>query len=277
MKTQRGFSLVELVVVIVVLGILGAMASLFIRGPVLAYFSNIGRAQLTDNADLVLRRLSRELQDALPNSVRVAAAGGRVFVEFVPVDEVGRYRAASSPGAEPAGADPLETGNAEDTQFQVLGRPVMVLPSAQLVIYNLGFAPFDVYAGQNRRLVTTAPGSASVLSFAGTGTAWPGASPENRFYLVRTPVTYACTPNSDGSGRLERVAGYSLTALQPVDLDAPPLAQGARSLVGAAVAGCTAELGPVLANVNGVALSLTLGAPAGQVTLFTQVHLPQTP
>lgn len=274
---QAGFTMVELSVVIVVLGILGAAVALFVRGPVAGYFSTIERAQLADSADLALRRLSRELLDALPNSVRVATSGGRIFIEFVPVDDVGRYRAAISAGAEPGGTDTFAPTDTADAQFQVLGAPVQVQDGAQLVIYNLGLSPLDVYAGENRRAVTNAPGLTNQLNFTAPPQPWPDASPTHRFYLVRTPVTYVCSPSADGRGRLERIAGYALSPTQPVDPDSAPLVSGTRSLVSAVVAECSAELGPVLANSNALALSLALGPPEGRVTLLGQIHLPMTP
>lgn len=261
--------------VIAVMGILGATVAVFIGGPVRAYFETIARAQLTDAADTTLRRLTRELQGALPNSVRVSTSGGTSFIEFVPVLDAGRYRAAVSSGAEAGGVDALEFANPLDSQFQVLGRPVTVPANAQLVIYNLGFAPFDVYEGSNRRPITTPAGSTSTLAFSPTA-AWPAESPERRFFIVRTPVTYACTPGANGSGRLQRLEGYALSAIQPTSLTAAPLATATCSLVLDNVTACNLSLGPVLANSNGVALSLTVGTTE-TATVHAQVFLPNTP
>lgn len=272
---SAGFTLVELVIVIAVLGILGATVALFIGGPVRAYFDTIARAQLTDAADTTLRRLTRELQGALPNSVRITTSGGTTFLEFVPVLDAGRYRAAASSGAEATGVDALDLSNPLDTSFQVLGRPVTVPANAQLVIYNLGFAPFDVYEGSNRRAITTAAGTASSIAFTAAG-AWPGESPERRFFIVRAPVTYACTPGANGSGRLQRIEGYALSATQPADLNAAPLSGATRTLVLDNVAACSFSLGPVLANSNGIALALSVGATE-TATLHAQVFLPNTP
>lgn len=272
-----GFSLVELTLVIVVLGVLGASVAVFINNPVRAYFDGARRAQLTDAADTALRRLIRELQGAVPNSVRVAAAGSSVFLEFVPIADGGRYRAATSAGNEPAGTDAFDPTDPADTSFQVLGRPVTVPTGARLVIFNLGYGDFDLYAGGNRRNVTTAPGSASTLSFAGTGSAWPGASPDHRFYLVTTAVTYACTPAADGSGRLERYGGYALQAAQPIAINGAPLASAARSLAVDRVSGCSFAITPALANANAVALTLRLTDGGETVTLYSQVYLGNAP
>ncbi|MFN9028964.1 MAG: prepilin-type N-terminal cleavage/methylation domain-containing protein [Betaproteobacteria bacterium] len=274
-QSQNGFTLVELVIVIAMLGILGATVAVFIGGPVRAYFDTIARAQLTDAADTTLRRLTRELQGALPNSVRVSTSGGTTFLELVPVLDAGRYRAAASSGAEVTGTDTLDVADPLDTQFQVLGRPVTVPANAQLVIYNLGFAPFDVYEGSNRRSVTTAAGTASTLAFAAAD-AWPAESPERRFFIVRTPVTYACTPGANGSGRLQRIEGYALSAVQPTNLNAAPLAGATRSLVLDNVSACIFSLGPVLANSNGVALTLTVGTTE-TTSVYAQVFLPNSP
>jgi MSHA biogenesis protein MshO len=273
----RGFSLVELVVVITVLGILGASVAVFINNPVRSYFSTVRRAQLTDAADTTLRRMMRDLQAATPNSVRITASGSTLYLEFTPIADMGRYRGATSGGNEPAGTDLLDITDPADTTFQVLGRPVTVPSSAKLVIFNLGYGTSDLYAGGNRRDVTTAAGSASSLTFTSTGSAWPADSPDRRFYLVTTPVTYVCAPVADGSGRLDRYSGYALQATQPASTSTTPLSTATRALVVDKVSGCSFETSAVLANANAAAITLQLTDSGETVTLYSQVYLGNTP
>jgi MSHA biogenesis protein MshO len=274
-------SLVELVVVMVVLGILGASVAVFINNPVRAYFDGIRRAALTDAGDTAVRRMMRELQDALPNSVRIAASSSALFIEFVPISDVGRYRAAASGGNEAGAQDALDFSDASDTSFQVLG-PTVTVPSvtggsAQLVIFNVGAGSFDVYAGDNRRAVTTAAGSTQTITFQSTGSAFPGDSPDRRFYLVTTPVTYACQPVSGGGGRIDRLSGYSLQAAQPSSLTAAPLASASTYLLLDKVSNCSFELTPALANANAVTVRVQLTDGGETVTLHAQIYLDNTP
>ena len=273
----RGFSLVELVVVITVLGILGASVAVFINNPVRGFFATARRAQLTDAADTTLRRMMRDLQAATPNSLRITTSGSTLYLEFTPIADVGRYRAASSGGNEPTGTDPLDVTDSTDTTFQVLGAPVTVPASARLVIFNLGYGTSDLYAGSNRRDVTTAAGTASTLSFTSTGSAWPADSPDRLFYLVTTPVTYVCAPVADGTGRLDRYSGYALQATQPSSTTTTPLSTATRALVLDKVSGCSFETSAALANTNAAAITLQLTDSSETVTLYAQVYLRNTP
>jgi MSHA biogenesis protein MshO len=279
---QYGVTLVELIIVMLIVAVIGGSAAVFLASPVNAYFDGARRAQLTDAADTATRRMLRELQGAVPNSARIAAAGSNLFVEFVPIDDSGRYRAAASGGNEAGGTDPLDVNDAADTSFQVLGRPVTVPPpiggsAAQLVVFNIGAGAYDVHAGGNRRTVTTAAGPAQQISFTGTGSPLGADSPDRRFFVVRTPVTFACLPAADGSGRIERISGYSLQAVQPSDVNAAPLAGATRRLLVDKVSQCSFELTAAMANANAVALSVQLTDHAETVTLLTHAHLPNTP
>lgn len=276
MKTCRGFSLVELIIVILTLSVLAGTAAVFIDKPVRGYFDTVRRSALADAADLAARRIARELQDALPNSARVTAAGTQVFLEFIPIAEAGRYRSASSAGAEPTGNDPLDFANPADDSFQVLGTPVTVPAGAHLVIYNLGFGDLDAHAGLNRRAVTSPVGPTQVLRFA-PGAPWPSDSPDHRFHLVGTPVSFVCTPGAGGGGRIERFTGYPFQAAQPASTVAAPLAGATRSLLVDGVVDCGFELNAVLANLNAVAIRITLGDATESATLHSQVHLGNTP
>jgi len=273
---QCGFSLVELIVVIVILGILSASVGVFIANPVRAYFETIDRAALTDAGNLVIRRLARELQAALPNSARITASGGTSFLEYVPIVDAGRYRAAASNGNDPTGIDPLNVTDATDGSFQVLGPPVNVPASSQLVVLNLGYGNSNLYSGTNLRSLTSVGSALQSITFTPT-TVWPGDSPGYRFYIVNGAVTYACSPNVSGSGTLTRYSGYAIQAAQPNSVSAAPLANATSSLVLDDVSGCSFTLGPVSVDLNAVQTALQLTRSGETVSLYSQVHAPNNP
>lgn len=81
-RSQSGFTLVEAIVAMVVFGIAVALIGMFIRFPIQSYFDTERRARLTDRADTALRRMTRDLRLALPNSVRVMQDGAVQYLEF---------------------------------------------------------------------------------------------------------------------------------------------------------------------------------------------------
>lgn len=203
-----GFTLVEMVVVIAIVGILAAAATQLIRNPAQSFIDSENRANLTDRADTALRRMARDIRNALPNSVRTTTNGADSFIEFVPVKSAGRYRAAAGSSVSD---DPLDFSLAADT-FDVLGSSVTITSGDRLVIYNLGIPGSDVYEGSNSRALLTT-GNLSVLSFNG-GT-FPQASPSSRFYTVSTPVSYVC----DMTNRvLLQYRGYAMQSAQPASV-----------------------------------------------------------
>jgi MSHA biogenesis protein MshO len=219
----------------------------------------------------------------VPNSVRATNVGAVQFLEFTPISDAGRYRAATSAGNEPSGTDALDVTDPADTSFQVLDAPVTVPASAQLVIFNLGagYTGYDLYAGANRRSVTTAAGSAQAISFTGTGVALGADSPDRHFYLVTTPVSYVCTPNAAGTGTLWRYSGYALQATQPAATGSAPLSGATASLMLDNVSACSFSVASaILANTNAVAVTLQL-ADATQssevVSLYSQIYLESAP
>src|SRR5574343_1820537 len=195
--TCRGFTLVEMIISIVIAGVLMSMIAMFGRGQIDAYLDVSNRAQLADDADTALRRIARDLQAALPNSVRQSGN----FLEFVPIRDAGRYRAdVNSAG----GGDLLDFSSNTDSSFDVLGPSVTINSGDQLVIYNLGLPGSDVYEGSSRRAVTAGVGL-STVNFTPGGVQFPLASPQNRFQIVGTPVTYEC---NTAQGTIIRHAGY---------------------------------------------------------------------
>jgi MSHA biogenesis protein MshO len=296
----RGFTLIELVVAIVITGILAAAAAVFLRVPIAGYYDVARRTALTDIADLAVRRFSRDVQTALPNSVRVAGACTGLtpcYLEYLEVRTGGRYREEPSGGATqcPAGAgtytDALQIGSA-DTCFRSLGPIPDLLTIATgavagdfLVIYNLGpgFSGADAYAGgavtggnKSRILARSAPGgNEDRIDFQNL--AFPLASPDRRFHVVSGPVTYAYDPVAQ---TLTRYWGYPVSAVQ-----APGVPGGAASaLLATGVTGCSFTYNPnVAAQRNGtvsIRLELTQTDPAGtpeRVTLFSQVHVSNVP
>ncbi len=113
-QAQAGFTLVEMIVSIVVLGVLLSLTSMFVRNQVETYADVARRTELADAADTAMRRMVRDLQAALPNSPRTPTAD---CVEFIPTKTGGRYRAESD---GTAGSEFLDF-SAADSVFNMYG------------------------------------------------------------------------------------------------------------------------------------------------------------
>lgn len=280
---MSGFTLVEMVVVITIVAILAAAATQLIRNPAQSFIDSENRANLTDRADTALRRMARDIRNALPNSVRTTTNGADSFIEFVPVKTAGRYRAAVGASVSD---DPLDFSLSADT-FDVLGSNVTIASGDKLVIYNLGIPGSDVYESPStniRALLTI--GTLSTLSFSG-GT-FPQASPSSRFYVVSTPVSYVCDMTDAGNknGKLLRYSGYTIQPTQPSSLSTT--IQPSRLVIVSGLAvpdqlatgltACSIKYDSAVLQRNGIAtIYLTLEQDSAKVTLMHQVNVVNSP
>lgn len=267
---QRGFTLIEAVVVIVITGIIAAMVAVFIRAPVDGYIDSVARAELTDATDTALRRLTREVRTALPNSLR---AGNAQCFEFLPTVGGGRYRVAQSS----AGAGDILDFTVADNSFDVLAQSNLPPPDGfagtSVVIYNLGIPGADAYNAADRNRAIIAPASNAVSITLNPPNRFPFSSPGNRFQVIEnTSVIYSCVGN---------VLWRSTRAINALPLAACPAA-GTVLLGNVDCANSSFTYAPAAAQRNGIlALTLVLTQPATRgaetITLYQEVQIDNTP
>ena len=294
-KTQ-GFTLVEVIVVIVITGIIAGMVAVFIRAPVEGYVDAERRAGLTDIADTAVRRMTRDIRLALPNSVRNPVDGSDQCVEFMPTKIGARYRAVVD-GASGNGdaLDFTEVDNAFDMLWPNAGLPAasQIQIGDVVVVYNDGSAAGDAYSGANAIQVAAlgAGGTANstAVSFVGAAVSFPfnrkqlpGESPGARFQVIPGAthvVSYFC--NGTNLTRHTRVLSGAWG--RPANC--------AAMVAGSATAVLTSNLGAcsLVYDPPGVStglsrfglVSVTLGitdVPSGEtVNIYHQVHVDNTP
>ena len=274
---QQAFTLVEMVIVIAATGVMAAAVALLLRWPFQAPLDAAPGAEMTATADGALRRMGRDLRVALPNSVRIAAAGGATCVEMLPTITGGRYRAA----LDNTGAGDILDFNVADASFDMLGPlPTLpgqtIAPGQRVAIYNLGATSVgsDAYNGTNTNVIAgtaagALPNENKIIS-APAPQRFPLASPGNRFQVIAGPVSYVCDL---AAGTLTRVSGYGIAAAQacPPGGTAAPLVNN--------VTGCDIQYTPLGATARNAIVSMTLALTQSNetVSLYHEAHVSNAP
>jgi MSHA biogenesis protein MshO len=281
---SRGFTLIEMIVVIVLTSIIASAVAVFIKLPVQGYVDTARRAEMTDIADTALRRMGRDLRLALPNSVRVTDGGATI--EILLTKTGGRYR--SEVDSASAG-DILDFAVNNDPSFDQFGPFATGIGQAivagdRVVVYNLGIPGADAYAGENTATISNPPTGVGALAgenkinFAFTlpTLKFPLESPGNRFQVVEGPVSYVCDTTT---GRLTRYWGYPIQAAQPTAVTLPTLG-GASALLATNVGagGCVFGYNPGITARSGlVDLTLIITQANESVRLYHEVHVTNVP
>lgn len=302
MRQHRGFTLIELVTVITLTGVIALLVARNISEPVRGFVDLSLRAELVDTTELALRRMSREIRLALPNSVRLtdgttqnlqtctASAGSTCAVEILRTLEGGRYRDRADGSDNDlctlSGDDHLDFAVPGDC-FEVLG-PLTELPDAApgatrteclqgvvdcLVVFNTGQTGADAYNGDNIAGIQAV--SANALTFdISPSTSFPLKSPRQRFQVVDMPVSYVCNP---GAGTITRQADYTIAASQSVSPG------GTVSLLANRVSSCTFAYFQGSSSRNALlTAAIELSAPdsagnANTIRLVEQIQVPNVP
>jgi MSHA biogenesis protein MshO len=265
-RRARGFTMVEMIVVIAITGILGAVVAVFIRRPVESYFDATRRTELTDIADTALRRITRDLRTALPNSIRTTTAGNVRYLEYLQTSGGGRYRAET----DSSGGGNILSFIAADASFDVIGTMPALAAGNSIVIYNLsptgGIA--NAYSGDNRGAYSSSTATTITLSPAKL---YPYQSPGKRFQVVEHAVTYACDLDT---GVLRRYWNYGIVDPQPT-----PPAGGSNALLARNITDCSFTYATSGASARTSILALNLWVTQGDETvrLFQQAHVSNVP
>jgi MSHA biogenesis protein MshO len=277
---QSGFTLVEAIMAIVLIGIIGSFLAVFIQGPILSYRDSRGRAELTDAADNALRFMARDIRLALPNSLRVS---GSTNLNFLLTKTAGRYLRAEDT-TDPVAHPPLDFLTPANVSFTAIGAAPTGRQAIQqgdrIVVNNLGpgYQPGDAQDIASGRVnatvqsVTTGDANSYRITLATNPFATqdpPIPDPGARFFVVTGAVSYICTPSAAGTGTLRRfLIGESI--VQPT---AAALGSGGIVLLDNVVT-CNFQYDPVNARMSMLSLSVTLRGKnvEEEITLTHQVH-----
>jgi MSHA biogenesis protein MshO len=288
-RRQRGFTLVEAIAVIVITGIVGTFVTVFLQIPIRTYLTSVARAEATDLADNTMRRLTRDLRLALPNSIRVSGN----YIEYIETKAGLRYLAVEV--IDTPGGGTYLSWNTAGTTFTVVGgvpggRSAPVIGDS-VVVYNLGAdqEPGDAYKcaapgfNCNRAAITALDATTLTLAgnpfFAQMAAGTPLMSPSKRFHVVSGAVSYGCDPVTR---RLTRYWGYGIpfnqsTPPQPV----APITTVKSAILATNVQSCVFSYAN-LANQRSGLIGITLrflpqDGSTVPTTLVHQIHVDSTP
>ncbi|WP_297896296.1 type II secretion system protein [Shewanella sp.] len=209
----RGFTLVEMVTVILILGILVVGISSFIIFGTRIFVESSSVDQVLSQSRFAVERMTRELRSALPSSVRINSDSLTYqCVEFVPIEASTTYLSM-----------PIAPNATALTGTVILNATDQIKENQYIWIYPL--TDSDVYnsARQKRAQIKTFtslgeppnPANQVTLTFMAS-TRFSEASPRQRIYFGSAPVSYCFEKAPSGNElTLKRYTVYGFNVSQP--------------------------------------------------------------
>lgn len=274
----RGFTLVELVVVITIASIITIFLVFFLTTPVDSYFAQTRRSDLVDAQDRILRNVTADVSTALPGSLRSTASGSVLAFELLATTGVARYYGPGDKSYLPPAqqtAQELSTGSL-DSRFYTIGH-YGPTTGAYLAVTGPGAPSAYALTGimtSQFTITVSGPTSEDHVILTGGGFTFSGASPTHSSFIVSGPVTYICdtTPTVQ---TLRRFSNYPVTATQPTNAAAAPLSAPTvrNSLIATNVTACSVNpYQPAAGNVGQMLLlQVTLTSNGEVLQVFHEI------
>jgi MSHA biogenesis protein MshO len=300
-RNNRGFTLIEVIIVIVITGIIAVMCAIFIKTSFDSYFASVRRAEMVEVADTAVQLLVREIRLAVPNSLRIndtsnsgACTAGTCYIEFVPTKSGGRYRNAGDGSSRGNFMCDGATAGATNTMFDIyIGQalavgviPVPTYANGDYIVVDNDASltssgtPSNIYGGGSRAVISSATNASPVTISSAFGNGNIICSYlNNRFQVVdknTQAVTYAC-PKTSAASSISRYAAYGFNAVQP---NAAP-GGSVSTVAGSATypATCQVSYNQNVQERNGLLyFQVTISNSSGEsVTVFRQIHVDNSP
>lgn len=281
---QAGFSLIELIVVVVLLGVLASGAGMLIANPLESYQAQVRRQQLVDQGEMALRQIARDVRRALPNSIRINPAGSAL--EMVNTVDGARYRDEYG-GAYTGDVDFVLDFASADTVFNLLGplrNATAFSANNRVVIYNTSE---NIYAEavdvDNQGIITPAGITLGLGNLGALLTRedqitlsapflFTQQSPGQRLFFVDSSISYICDPPGN---QILRYAGYGFRGTQPTT--AADFGVGSGKVV-SALSGCSFSYSAGSAQRGGIlTVEITISDSGESVSLLHQIHVVNVP
>jgi len=207
----RGFSLIEMIIVIVVLGVLATGISTFINFGTQVYSEATAREQVISSARFAIERLNREIRTAMPNSVRINSNSltgettAKQCIEFSPI-------VLSTIYTDIAVAPEPASNEIKVIAFDEILFNSGFSPNLKVGVYILDTDIEKFYDGTSDKVFTLSnntiakSGNEWTLTLDATGE-FPENSPTERLYFFNQSVSY-CVQNS----QLTRHQSYTRNA-----------------------------------------------------------------
>lgn len=180
-RLEKGFSLIELITVVVILGIISSIGVSFAVKTSQSYQQTQARAKLTMQARQALERMSRQLRSALPYSIRVLNSGQ--CIEFMPIASGGFYL---NPVAD--------MQNAAAAQSTISVAPHQIDFGTANYMSIGAMSPSEIYGGSSLSIASISSRNATSITLGGAKV-WQRNSINKRFYLLNAPQAF-CVDNN---------------------------------------------------------------------------------